>query len=671
MNRPHWAGLARQTPRPLLPLFLAVWGCLAAGASQSGMGTLAGRAATILIQDSRPRATIVLGSGASQDERDAARELAEHIRLATGVRLPVVEGPQATKPVGTQILVGLRASPALRERLSKLKPDGFVIETAPGRLVLAGKPPNGTSFAVYRFLENAVGVRWLWPGENGTIIPKTPSLAVGPMTVREEPAFLWRALGPGGALWGPADKWTKERELGVSEEHQRAQKLWEKRNRFGGLRVRSGHAFGEILPPALYGPKQPELFALTGGVREWQNFDGKHRKQPCTTNPEVVRITAEYCRRFFERNPDYDAVSISLNDGRGFCECERCRRLDTGEMQEERAGPEGNRGGSSPVITDRVVTFANEVARQLERTQPSKKVVMEAYSQYSRPPVRVKPLPNVIIQYTFQSVTFWNPKEQARYWAEAEKWGGIAPSLGIYEYIAQSKIADIPRWFPELIGRSVARLYDFGYRYYETQASNGHAASGVNYYVLARVLWNPSADVKAIERDYIESGYGKAAPAVRRYFQRMTGRWRELQVDSAFSMQRVTLAQYRSAAALYPADFRAACRRDLAEAASLAQGEDRRRVQFLADGFRYLDLTMQAVERTLPLLEQGWTLTGKVSAPAGADLAEFKAALAAWEERERFVEEHKNDFVLGYVWVRYNDLQDGFNPLSHMREFRR
>jgi hypothetical protein len=117
-----------------------------------------------------------------------------------------------------------------------LRSDSYVIETLPdGSLALAGNGRDGTSFAVYRFLDRWLGIRWLWPGENGEVVPKASSLLIEPMNVEQEPAYLWRDLGPGGALWGAMDKWTAERKLGVSEEHQRLERLWEKRNGLGVL----------------------------------------------------------------------------------------------------------------------------------------------------------------------------------------------------------------------------------------------------------------------------------------------------------------------------------------------------------------------------------------------------------------------------------------------------
>jgi len=631
----------------------------------------AGAQKVVLVDNSQAKAAIVLGSKASQDERDAARELVEHIRLATGAKLPVAEAVQSGSGATPRIIVGLSACPpAIRARVTKLKADSFVIESLRGDdIVLAGQPPNGTSFAVYAFLEKAAGIRWLWPGESGTVIPKSKSLAVAPLSLQKEPAFLWRFLGPGGALWGPADKWTKERELGVTEQHQREQELWEKRNGYGGLRAVSGHSFGKILPPAVYGPKQPELFALTGGVREWENFDGKHRKQPCTTNPEVIRITIDYCRNFFDAHPDYGMVSIQSNDGRGFCECERCQRLDTGKTQEGDLGPNPSAAEALRIISDRMITFGNQVAEAVARTHPGKKVLIQAYGQTKQPPERVKASSNLVVQYTLRAAGHWNPETEQRDFQVLEAWKRQAPAMGIYEYIDQVNFANLPRLFPELIGRSVARLDQLGYRYYETQAGSGHATNGLNYYVLARVLWDPSADVRAIERDYIEKGFGAAAPAVTRYFNRLAAQWKQEGLNPTLAMKGMTLPVYRAMAAVYPKNFRDACRRDLAEALTLARGEDRSRVEFLQRGFHYMDLTGAAIDATIPLFEAGWKFSPQVALPAGADMKQFRQALAAWETRDSYVESRKNQFELAYLWICQNTSEYGFNPRAKMRQF--
>jgi hypothetical protein len=344
-------------------------------------------AATQLARAASPQ--IVVGNNASAEAREAASELARYVAKATGEQLSITDSAPAS---AIRILVGPSACPPkVRQQLSRLRGDGYVIQSLPGgSLALAGNGRDGTSFAVCRFLERSLGIRWLWPGENGEVVPKTGALRLEAVSVQQEPAYLWRDLGPGGALWGRMDKWAAERELGVSAEHQRIERLWEKRNGFGGLRFFGGHALGEIFPPSKYGSTHPEYFALVGGRRAWEKFDGKHGAQPCTSNPDVVRLTAEYVERFFDQHPEYDAFSISLNDGGGFCECDRCRRLDSGAQLANAGDPEGGKPGKRAVITDRIITFANQLAELVARRHPDKKLLLFAYGPYKLPPTRTK-----------------------------------------------------------------------------------------------------------------------------------------------------------------------------------------------------------------------------------------------------------------------------------------
>jgi hypothetical protein len=614
-----------------------------------------------LVDRGQARAIIVAG------DKEAAAELAGYIERVTGARLP------DSGSLPARVLVGAAACPTdVRARIGKLPPDGFLIETRPGGvLVLAGNGRDGTAFAVYEFLERYAGVRWLWPGNLGEIVPRAASLKVPAVSEVRQPAFVWRNLGPGGALWGKLDKLEKERELGVSVEHQRLQALWARRNRFGGEIVFGGHAFGSILPPEKYAATHPEYYALVNGKRAVgaEKFDGKHGLQPCTTHPDVIRLTIEYCRRLFQQHPEYDAVSISPNDGRAFCECDRCRRLDTGRTMEARKDPEGGRGGAVPILSDRMMTFANQVADGVQATNPGKKVLIYAYGQYIRPPDRVVAKPEVIVQYTNHALTWWKPELARTAGADLSGWSRHGSSLGVYEYFTQGNCPDMPRLFPQLIERSARRLEELGFRYYQTQAGDGYALNGLNFYLLGKLLWNPRQDAAALERDYIEKGFGAAAPDVARYFGRLEAAWRA--ADPTVGMDDARPESYRRMLATYPRDLRRACRKDLEAAARAASGQDAERVRFLQAGLRYFEMTMEATEKTLPLLEAGWNLSRRATAPAKPDRPAFDASLAAWEARDRYIESLRDDFVVSYLWIRYNDQQRTYNPLAAMRNYRK
>jgi hypothetical protein len=87
-------------------------------------------------------------------------------------------------------------------------------------------------------------------------------------------------------------------------------------------------------------------------------------------------------------------------------------------------------------------------------------------------------------------------------------------------------------------------------------------------------------------------------------------------------------------------------------------------VEFVRDGFQFFEKTMLATEATYPLVKAGWKPGSKPPAPITGQ--EVERAVALWRERDAYVEEHREDFVLSYLWVRANG-ENSFNPLKRLR----
>ncbi len=165
-----------------------------------------------------------------------------------------------------------------------------------------------------------------------------------------------------------------------------------------------------------------------------------------------------------------------------------------------------------PALSDRVFTFFNEVARRVGRERPDRDLVAYAYSVYRTPPVKVGPLePNLIVGYVGLNRD------------DITAWSKIAPKL----YIRPNDLGPaidlgLPRnqaaFFAESIRFAVehkAIAFDF---------DNGHgnwSSHGLDYYLLARALWNPDLDIAAEIADYCRSAYGAGAEAMSRYHDRL------------------------------------------------------------------------------------------------------------------------------------------------------
>jgi hypothetical protein len=110
------------------------------------------------------------------------------------------------------------------------------------------------------------------------------------------------------------------------------------------------------------------------------------------------------------------------------------------------------------------------------------------------------------------------------------------------------------------------------------------ATQGLNYYVVARLHWNPEQEVDAIVDDYCKAGFGPAAKSVRRYFDRLEG----LMNDAA--------TKDKTAVSLLTPEALAGLRKELEQARKDA-GDDPvivKRVEFLELGLRWTELEARA-----------------------------------------------------------------------------
>ena len=132
---------------------------------------------------------IVTGGRPKEAQVRAATELQEHIRLMSGATLPILKEnelpPDAPK---TLILVGQsNLAKARGVDTSSLEPETFLVKTVDATLILAGEDGGskenarrGTLWAVYDFLQDQLGCRWIWPGDIGRVVPRRTTIAVGP-----------------------------------------------------------------------------------------------------------------------------------------------------------------------------------------------------------------------------------------------------------------------------------------------------------------------------------------------------------------------------------------------------------------------------------------------------------------------------------------------------------
>ena len=513
-----------------------------------------------IVESGAPRATLApIAADAPPEVQRATAEFQRVLKKMTGASLPVAESASGTRiHIGRDVFVE-RAD----LKLDALDEDGFVIQTVGNRdLVLAGRNPHGTEFAVYRFLQKHAGVRWYFPTELGEVVPQRASFGVGRLAGREEPSFKSRQ-------WSSAAPFDKGE--------------WERHN-LCRPRYSFHHNLLHIFVPSKLYDQHPEWFPVIKGKRFRPPSDDSHSWQPCLANPEAARFAADAARKYFDANPSASSFSLGMNDtaAAGFCECAACRALDPTDPAQQKT-PRG-----MPNYSNRFYTFMNRVAEELAKTHPDKFIGCLAY-HVTEPPPTFAVNPRVIPYLTAGRANWTDPAIRAGDQKLIRGWCAKVPVVGIYDYYYGAGFVS-PRIFTGLTAESLKFAHRVGVRGFYAEIYSTWSLDGPKAWVASQLLWNVNQNVRAFVDDFCRGLFGKAAAPMRDYFRFLEQRWMHRPSGSTVMWAGFFDAKQLD---LWPADACARARALLTKAEQAAVNEDetvRARVRLYSDGFRQTEL---------------------------------------------------------------------------------
>ncbi len=345
-----------------------------------------------LMKDGQPAACIVLPAGADEAMTFAAEELSLFLGKISGGEKPAIVAAPAT----ARLPIILALSPD-----KELLDDGFKITAKSNELRIEGKSGIGVLYGVYEILKKHGGIRWLFPGDEGEYFTVRPTISVPIGTTLKNPDFTCRdinevCMNSNSPIWKTWD-WAVRNNMrfAASSSHPCYKDGLAK---YGPISQIGGHCFSPLLNSfALTDEKgtkligkafqahvakmfaeHPEYYPLINGKRVMSSHGGSE-PQPCTSNPEVIKIVAKNVLRFYETSRHPLMLSFGNNDCTKWCQCDNCKAIDPAE--ETAAG----------IVSTRYWTFANAVADIIFKSKPDIIFNGWTYQNYSEPPKGVKP----------------------------------------------------------------------------------------------------------------------------------------------------------------------------------------------------------------------------------------------------------------------------------------
>ncbi len=487
--------------------------------------------AATLVENGKAKAVIVIPAG---QRSPAADELRHYVEKASGARLTIVPEDKLTgfSEGLSCVFVGPCQAAERVVDLQLLQPEGFVIKTVGDDVFVVGRdateaglPVDGTFYGVCEFLERFLGVRWLMAGPIGEVVPAQKNIEATEIDIRQEP-LLWQRKIRNSKTRGHTDRieailkeWNVPLDQWQTTFSRDQTEPWFRHQRLGGrVRLSYGHSYGGWWDR--YHETHPEIFALQ---RNGTRINTAKRERLCVSDPTLWDLVALDRIRQLRADSTLTAASISPNDGGAnqFCCCERCRAWDSPQAREMyRNNPEIAEDRTIP-LTDRYFRFYNEVARRVGRELPDRYLGCYAYSRYRTPPVTLDHLEgNLIVGYVgFSSYVDDRVRESNR--EEWLHWNRLAKQLILRPNLLWGPVG-LPVNYAHKLGDDLRFLADHGMRATDYDGGIGNwGTQGLNYYVLARLLWNPHQDVDLIVDDYCQAAYGSGAAAMRRYYDRL------------------------------------------------------------------------------------------------------------------------------------------------------
>ncbi len=613
----------------------------------------------------------------------AADELTHYLERSVGQKTQKLPRNNAETHTNTARII-IELNPTL-----DTNPESFTWTVNATAATLTSKTTPGIEHGVHWFLEKFLGIRWLWPGSTGEVVPSHPTLHIPHGQWLEQPDFAWRRIGLGGALLERHDYESANRNyLRLDQNHDIEFQRWAWRNRLGGLNIADGHLLGEMLPAENLGEDHPEYFALVDNQRDAKFHNGKHNNQPCTTNPESLNHIAQQVIARFKNDPTLDAVSVGLNDGWRLCQCENCKAIDQqfknqkiihqhAAMAADIDPPTSNHVDGTvrteKPVTDRIFTYVNDMWQRIEKHCPDKKLLMLIYAACRTPPTSTR-LPNqVIAQFCTMCNRYTDANWREQEMKQLQKLSDFAENIGIYEYYEQGAWPAIMRLFPRLASQSIKDFHDAGARYFATQPGYGFATNGLNFFVLSRMLWDVNANVEEIIHDYCLSAFGsEAATTMQRFFDAFEQRWVDCDALQNIEARHPLLG----IGELYPDDFLHEREQDLQRAYTQCNNDDQRaRVAFIRRGFELTCAVQKAFVATNALQK---TLAAEIwdddfarhipNTSTEQQRSMLARALVLWQHATQVAEQYHGQFVYSEFWFQYTPgLQHWPRPMYWQR----
>ena len=492
-----------------------------------------------LIENGNLNCNVVVPSGASGVAIFAAKELQDFLSKSFGKRVPLVQ-----QPVKNKVAIVIASNKKAVEYgidVNKIPRDGFAIKTIGNKIIIAGQDnpkvnpasalkqysmwkhyyQRSTLYGVYDFLERFIGVRFYFPGEIGTIIPKHKNLSVPLIDIIDAPDYVSRT-------YSVNEQWMKKKQLPPQATQMRRLNTY--RLRYPTDYIPNCHGLNARGYLKRFGKTHPEYFALmSNGKRALSSF----RSPQLCYKSGIVNEIFEDAKAFLtgksaasrgiitkwgpiwsQSSATNGYYNIMPQDSLIPCCCPKCKPVLA-------KGPQA--------LSNSIWDFFIDIAAKVKKEGIPGYITTMAYAQYKYIPKRDIP-DNLIVKVAVRGP--WQehlPKVQNPEDELVKRWSQkVGGKLELWNYANKFSSLDlpgIPSFTPQCIGNYYKKQKKYILGAYLESESDSFYYHYLNYYVFEKVCWNTSTDVEKLLSEHYQLMYGPAAEIMKNIFETFEYKW--------------------------------------------------------------------------------------------------------------------------------------------------
>lgn len=477
---------------------------------------------------------ILLSETAQANESLAANELQQTIKAATGATIGIVYEGEITLSSDTPLIsIGstrLALSLGIRSGNEELNRSGYVIKTVENQLfIMSDGNALGCVYAVYDFLEDAVGYRYYYIDE--IYYENKTDIDLYKYDDVVKPTFDFRAT------YYPA--------LTTNEEYRRHLRYFLFNEEYGWKahqqtltvvnydKWKGEHSYGAT-------KTDPETGEETAD--HW--FSNNGAQQLCwTAGAEMELQAAKDIYENIQANPDKLYFQIGQADNTGFCTCERCRKA-IAEWGYNNAGLQIN-------WANHVVEYVDEWVRRDYPEGRDVRIVVFAYAGTDIPPVvesndgkwvvfsdKVIPHEKLYFEYAPIYTNYSYPLENENNtdtYTTLHKWNDLLGdgkmSIWTYEtnfsnymYVFNNFSTFQPH-MATYAANGIDNVFSQG-----ASLTNQPTFQEMRLFVESQIMWDVNKDYGELAEEFMTAFYKDAAPEITEYYNLVRMRYEQMEV---------------------------------------------------------------------------------------------------------------------------------------------